>query len=165
MLTKGLVKANRVKQERKQKKIDFIAENYYKFDLRTQLLEAVIKEFRCSRTLANRYTTQYELEHGIECKRGRSISKGLKKRKERFDFIENNLGYTDAEIVKLLMAKFSIGRSASYQLLKQYKKNRADKFRELTECVYINTKRKKNKMYIDDTAYFENSFKWSPKGE
>ena len=63
------------------------------------------------------------------------------------------------------MAKFSIGRSASYQLLKQYKKVKADKFREITECVYINTKRKKNKMYIDDTDYFENSFKWSPKGE
>ena len=73
MLTKGLIKANKVKQERKQKKIDFIEANYYKFDLRTQLLEAIIKEFRCSRTLANRYTTQYELEHGIECKRGRSI--------------------------------------------------------------------------------------------
>ena len=165
MLTKGLAKAKEAKQARKQKKIDFIEANYYKFDLRTQLLEAIIKEFRCSRTLANRYTTQYELEHGIECKRGRSISEGLKKRKERFDFIENNLGYTDAEIVKLLMSKFEIGRSASYQLLKQYKKNRADKFREITECVYINTQRKKNKMYIDDTAYFENSFKWSPKGE
>ena len=165
MLTKGLIKAKEVKQARKKKKIDFIAENYYKYELRTQLLDAIIKEFNCSRVLANRYTTQYELENGIECKRGRSIAEGLKKRKERFDFIEKNLMYTDAEIVKLLMSKFSIGRSASYQLLKQYKKNRADKFREITECVYENTKRKKNKMYIDDSSYCENSFRWSPKGE
>ena len=163
MLTKGLESANVVKQERKQKKIDFIAENYDKFSNRQSLLKAIVEKFNCSKVLANRYTTQYERERGIECKRGRSISEGIRKRKERFDFIEENLMYKDPEIVNLLMSKFSIGRSASYQLLKQYKQNKADKFIELTGCVYENTKIKKNKIYIDDTDYFENSFNWKPK--
>lgn len=163
MLYKGLDAANEAIQERKQKKLDFIVNNYDKFSNRQDLLKAIIKEFNCSRVLANRYTTQYEKENGIECKRGRSISEGIKKRKERYDYIEENLKYKDSVIVNLLMSKFSIGRSAAYQLLKQYKQHKTEKYKEITEYVVEKPLLNQNKIYIDDTDYFENSFNWKPK--
>ena len=58
MLYKGLDAANEAIQERKQKKLDFIVNNYDKFSNRQDLLKAIIKEFNCSRVLANTYTTQ-----------------------------------------------------------------------------------------------------------
>lgn len=162
---RNLDNANIARAEKKQAKINYIVENYHTME-RKDFIKVFMDKFECSKVSANKYVSAYEKENNIECKRGRSISDGMKKQKEYFKYIKENYSYENLEnnlvIVNSLMNKFGIHRSKAYQVLKHYKRKTAEEYKEMKHKP-IEKPVSKNKISIDDTDYFENSFNWNPK--